>query len=348
MRFFRTLSMGLIASALVALPSVALAQLSAQDKAAAETFFNDGVKALESGQFASACPKLAESQRLDPAIGTALYLGECYERWGKIASAWAMFHEAQDLAIKRGDKRAPLAKDRADKLVPSKVIVALAPGADVPGLEIRRNGALVSTVTLGTAIPTDGGPHTFVATAPNRTKWETTINVPERGGNVNVSVPKLDDAAVAAIPDKPPAPVDKPPAPFVDPPPPSPGSDAGASKGGGQRIAGLTIAGAGVASLIVGTAFGAVASSKWSASNAEGRCNPDTTTCLDPSGPGLRSDAFTAATISTVTFIAGGVLVAGGLVLFFTAPKAATKTGGLRVTPLLGGQGGGLLLDGRF
>ena len=325
-----------------------MAQVSGQDKAAAETFFNDGVKALEAGQFAAACPKLAESQRLDPAIGTALYLGECYERWGKIASAWAMFREAQDLAVKRGDKRAPIAKDRADKLVPSKVVVALAPGADVPGLEVRRDGVVVSAVSFGTAIPTDGGSHTFAATAPNHRKWDSTIVVPDRSGNVNVTIPKLDETTAAVVPDKPPPPVDNPPPPPIDHPPPPPGGDVGPSPGGGQRIAGLTVAGVGVASLIVGTAFGAVASSKWSASNAEGRCNPDSTTCLDPSGPGLRSDAFTAATISTVTFIAGGVLVAGGLVLFFTAPKAPAKTGLLHVTPLVGAQGGGLLLDGRF
>jgi hypothetical protein len=336
-----------LSSSLVLLPSAAMAQVSGQDKAAAETFFNDGVKALEAGQFAAACPKLAESQRLDPAIGTALYLGECYERWGKIASAWAMFHEAQDLATKRNDKRASIAKDRADKLAPSKVVIALAPGADVPGLEIRRDGALVGAVTFGTAIPTDGGAHTIVATAPNRRKWETTLTVPDQGGNLNVTVPKLDEAAATAATDKPPPPVESPPPPppIGNPPPPS--GDTGSTPGGGQRIAGLAVAGAGVASLIVGTAFGAVASSKWAASNAEGRCYSDSTTCLDPSGPGLRSDAFTAATISTVTFIAGGVLVAGGLVLFFTAPKATT-TGLLHVTPLVGSQGGGVLLGGRF
>jgi hypothetical protein len=35
-------------------------------------------------------------------------------------------------------------------------------------------------------------------------------------------------------------------------------------------------------------------------------------------------------------------------VLFFTAPKAKAATGLLHVTPLVGAQGGGVLLGGRF
>jgi hypothetical protein len=54
-----------------------------------------------------------------------------------------------------------------------------------------------------------------------------------------------------------------------------------------------------------------------------------------------------AATVSTVAFIAGGVLVAAGAVLWFTAPKARPQMG-LRITPSVGANGAGLTLAGSF
>src|SRR5688500_5523674 len=78
--------------------SQAAAQASASDKAAAEALFDQGLRLMKQNSFSEACPKLEESNRIDPAVGTLLYLGECYERVGKTASAWATFREAASLA----------------------------------------------------------------------------------------------------------------------------------------------------------------------------------------------------------------------------------------------------------
>ena len=340
-----------LCAALVLGAPVALAQ-SAQDKAAAETLFNDALKALGEGRFGDACPKFAESQRLDPAIGTALYLGECYEKSGKVASAWAMFREAQDLANKRNDpKRAAIAKDRADKLSPSKLTVVLAPGADAPGLEVKRDGATVSAVTFGSGLPIDGGPHTITASAPNHTTFSTTVTIPERGGNVTITIPKWDDAKNVVPPNNPP-PNNPPPndPPRNDPPPnlPPPGGDTGGT-GNGLRIAGLSLAGVGVVGVALGAVFGVMAGSKYADSNKfcfiTTSDNPDP--CTNQDGVDLRNDAKTFAAVSTGMFIAGGVLVAGGLALFFAAPKAKA-TSALRLSPTVSAGGGGLLLGGSF
>jgi serine/threonine-protein kinase len=48
---------------------------SAADKAAAEALFDHGVRLMKQNNFAEACPKLEESDRIDPAVGTLLYLG---------------------------------------------------------------------------------------------------------------------------------------------------------------------------------------------------------------------------------------------------------------------------------
>src|SRR5262249_38113298 len=65
------------------------AQSSTSDKVAAEGLFDQGRAAMQRGDFAQACGLLERSQRIDPAVGTLLYLAECYEKSGRTASAWA-------------------------------------------------------------------------------------------------------------------------------------------------------------------------------------------------------------------------------------------------------------------
>ncbi len=53
---------------------------------------------MGAGHAREACPKYADSQRLDPQLGTLLHLGECYAKIGKTASAWASFRDADEIA----------------------------------------------------------------------------------------------------------------------------------------------------------------------------------------------------------------------------------------------------------
>jgi serine/threonine-protein kinase len=108
----------LLAGALLSAPW-AHAEATSAEKAAAEALFDQGVALLRAHDYRGAATKLEASQRIEPAIGTLLYLGECYERLGRTASAWAMFREAGSMARRAGDiDRAKLAGERAARLEP--------------------------------------------------------------------------------------------------------------------------------------------------------------------------------------------------------------------------------------
>src|SRR5580692_4091789 len=74
------------------------------NSAIAESLFRDGKKLLERKRYDEACPKFAESARLDPSSGVELALGLCYEGQGKTASAWGAFVNAASLARRDGRK----------------------------------------------------------------------------------------------------------------------------------------------------------------------------------------------------------------------------------------------------
>src|SRR5262245_8870421 len=96
--------------------SVVRAQ-DAMNKATAEALFADGRRLVGAGDYAAACPKFAASQKLDPGVGTALNLADCYERMGRWASAWAEFRSAASAAHTVGAReREELAGGRAQAL----------------------------------------------------------------------------------------------------------------------------------------------------------------------------------------------------------------------------------------
>ena len=139
---------------------------------------------MQAGKFAEACPKLVDSNKLDPAVGTLLYLGECYERNGQTASAWGTFQAAADSARKDGQTdRAKVATDRANALFGklSKISITVAETARVPALEVKRDGVDVGQATWGVDVPVDPGEHVVTAKAPGKKDWTRRVKI-EAGG----------------------------------------------------------------------------------------------------------------------------------------------------------------------
>ncbi len=330
-----------LAASVLAAPGRASAQ-SAQDKAAAEAAFEEGKRLMTAHAFADACPKFAESLRRDPGIGTMLGLADCYEKNGQTASAWAEFREAASASARKADRRESLARENASRLeaLLSKIVVRVPAVTDMRGLVVKRDGIDLGRALWDEAVPVDPGVHAISATAPGFKDCQVSIDVPARPGVQTVTVPRLEPApAVAATPA----------APNTASAPPGAPATASAETpepGRTQRIAGIAAAGVGVVGVVIGSVLGLVAKSKLDQSNANNHCDAHDT--CDPQGLDLRSSAGSAATGSTVAFIAGGVLVAGGVVLWFTAPR--DKNAGARVglAPAIGPDARGVSLVAKW
>ncbi len=308
---------------------------SEADKADAEAAFDLGKKLLAEGKTADACPKFAESVRLDPGIGSLLYLADCHEKVGQTASAWAEFREAEALAKRNNDSRETVAHDRAAVLEPKLAKLVVLVPADVaatPSLEVRRDDGVVGQPLWGAAIPVDPGSHRIIAAAPGKKPWAQTVAVAAGAPPVEVTVPPLVDAPLGASP--------TPGAQPLTPPPNEPPRSDGKT----QRLLGLGAMGVGVVGLGLGTYFGLHAKSKLDDSNADGHCH-DGNHC-DAIGTQARSDALSAATMSTVAFTVGVLAAAGGVVLYLTAPHAPGPSVAVATAP--GPQGGWVGVRGAF
>jgi len=329
---------------------VAEAQVSAEEKATAEAVFEEGMRLIKQGKFAEACPKFEMSQRVEPAVGTMLYLAECYEKTNRSASAWAMFREAASLAETSGQtERMKTAQARAAHLETrlSWLTIEVAKDAFVPGLQLRRNAVLISTELSGTPSPVDPGEVVVDASAPGHLPFSTKVKVAIKA-RVVVTIPLLaasPDAAPAAAPTAAsqdgasPLPVAPATAQAGNPPPAQSPAPAQA-----ERASPIpwVVAGAGVVALGIGTYFGFRAISK--ANDAEELCPNGH--CLDESGETAADDAHSAAKISNVSFALGAVAVATGAVLYFTLPtKKGTQVG---VLPMFEPSSVGLALRGRL
>jgi hypothetical protein len=184
----------------------------------------------------------------------------------------------------------PVREDCAERLkqvdgaMPSIVFDAKdANGNDLAAVRVTMDGQQFAEKLDGSAVHVDPGEHRFAFTADGLVPVEKTVVVKEGERDRHVSVVLESHVPV--------------PAPAAE-------SDGGSA----QRTWGLIVGGVGVAGLVVGGVFGLTANSTYKNANC-------------PNCAAVPQNAYDQATISTIAFIAGGALVAGGAVLFFTTPS---------------------------
>jgi hypothetical protein len=320
-------------------PSPAAAQAQGKNKAAAEALFAEGRRLMGEQRTADACSKFEASQELDAGIGTLLHLANCYEKLGRLASAWATFKEAASLATVRGDgERERIALTRAGALehrLP-KVTFVVPEAHRIAGLTVRIEGSVVPQGTWGTPLPIDPGQQRVEVRAPGRVAWSTSFQA-ARSNHKLVEVPLLERAS-------------SPPSRQVNARPIAARTDVAhdsGSVGGTQRAVGLVLGGVGVAGLAAGSVLGLQAQDKKEDSLKE--CPRDQNLCTSR-GVELREEARDRARASNVAFAAGGSLLVGGVIIHLTSPKnpEVAKRRGVELSGSVTPSGGRLVVGGRF
>jgi hypothetical protein len=319
----------------------------------ATALFDEGRTLMAQHRYAEACPKLAESQRLAPSGGTLINLAGCYEHVGLAASAWEAWKDvaARANAAGKGDvERSAVAHALALEPTLAKLTIGVAPGSDVPGLEVKRDGILLGHAEFGLSIPVDPGLHTVEATAPKKKPWTSQIEVAAKQTDARVSVSLVDETsagpAAATAPNASPEVAATSPGAGVLPANDADGQSDTAprhgatSNGKTQQTIGWVGVGVGAAGLIVGSVFGLDAITKNNEAKSPGGGGCNQTTCLTRAGISETNAAKSAAVASTVAFVAGAALAGTGLVLVLSAPSG----GNVRVAPAVAPSYGGLSL----
>lgn len=227
-----------------------------------------------------------------------------------------------------------------ERAIPTVVFTTKGAGdVDLTTVHITMDGAPLTERLDGSALDVDPGEHTFEFTAegyPSVTK-QLVIREGSKGRQ----------EIIAFAPTAPPAAPAAPISIGTTSPPEQGGADA---DGDTRRIVAYALGGAGILGLGLGTYFGLRASSTYD--DASAKCPSGSSSC-SPEGVDGGKDAHTQAAISTVGFVAGGLLLGSAVVLYLTAPRArssgaASTVSSVSLRPVVGVSGGGLRLGGDF
>lgn len=297
--------MRLLIVALVCASSIARADV---DGDTAKRLFDEAVDDFSNNRIDAACPKLESSIRLRPEIKPLGLLAACYEKQGKLATAYRTFKDVR--------KKAEAANDNDTAVAAAGHVARLDP--KVARLTITSAVAVTLDgkpfADVGKPYEIDAGKHKVTAGA-----FEKEVEIKD-GDAATVEVPKPDTVG---------------PGPIVPKPTPGPAKS-------NRKLIGIGVLGGGVAITAVGGLFGLQAKSRWDEAQDKHGCNDDGD-CTDNAGLRLIDSANSKGKLSTIFVGVGLAAVAGGVVLWITAPKATEKNS-LALTT----TGRDLVLLGRF
>lgn len=329
-----------------------------QEQQLAQALFEEARALMDRQQYGEACPKFAESQRLDPGGGTLLNLALCHEKEGKLATAKIEYADALASAIKDGrSDREAFAREHLSAIEPRvpRIVVVAGPNAGLDGLEIRLDGLEIRPEAWDVAMPVDPGGHTVQAIAPGHAAWTSTPTLgPSEKKTVEVpaleplsELPKGDDCKAPGgcggglgtfhgteIDASTPTP------PAASPTSPPPGFTTLSTKKTNPVF---------VASVYTATIAGGVSAVSGLVAliahlrAKSGGCLPDRSYCADADAAGSADTATTYAWVSTIAL---GVAAAATITALVVPTHKATSQA--RTSPTLTLGAGGIGLSGSF
>lgn len=310
---------------------------SAADKATARALAEEAQDALEAKDYKKALDKFARANALYPAPTLALGFTRAQVGMGQLVAASENYNKIiregasadAPAAFKKAVATAKKELRALEKRIPKAVIVVKGPES-TDGVEVKLDGEAFPSAALGVKRPVDPGSHELVATAPGFGQGTKTFEVAE-GKTVDVEIVLTESAdgggavaggGAALGTDQPDSPPDQPDQP-----------DQPDDAGGGDWMTpvGFVALGLGGAGLILGGVTGALAIGK----RGELTDNCDGNSCSPAQRDTLDSYRL-MGTLSTVGFIAGGVLAAGGVTLLILAPSDSEGADSAFVSPYVG------------
>ncbi len=284
----------------VAIPftcSVALADTS--DPVASETLFRQGRASADGGDYPHACAAFAESLRLELAPGTLLNLADCEEHLGRVASAWEHFLRLASI-LPASDERLEIARQRAAALARRVPWITVVLSPDAPrDARVFRDDIEIGGQSLGAPWPVDPGWHSILVVAPGHESRSTAVAAAE-GETVRTVASTGPDLLEQVV---------------VARPPPS-------------HTAAWLVGAAGVASLGVGTYFGARALAERSVS--DGACASGV--CANATGLEAYASARSDARVADVALGLGVLALAVDGCLLILSEREARPPTALRLT----------------
>jgi hypothetical protein len=290
----------LLLAVLLATSSVAHAQPSDADRATARALYVDGQKLLDAEDFQGAADKFLRGEALFHAPTMLVGLARAYAGLGNYVGAMESYNKVirEELPDKAPDAFVTAVEDAKREVVglDEKIgwVTISVEGPSEPAVTL--DDGEVSVASLGVKRAVNPGDHLIKVTAAGYLAAEQSFSI-DAGGTEEVSLSlELDPEGGGE---------------------PSGGGDSASSGDGSTlRLVGFIGLGIGGAGLIVGAITGGLAMGKHgdlSDNCPDGNCPADQQDTLD--------SYETMGTISTIGFIAGGVLAATGLVLVLVAPS---------------------------
>lgn len=295
-----------LAAAASAIAVLSVCQAFAQnlDPVAATELFSQGRDALKDGDFDRACRLFAESNRLDPKVGTLLNLGECEEKRYHFAEALQAWQQAVNLAQATNDPRAEIAADRLATLTPRVPRLTVRVSRDSPsGTRVYRDDVELGEVMLGQPFPVDPGDHRVVAVSPSGMRRTFHVRLKE-GDATEIAVAAPTGAPVPSSSA----------AQSLQPPPASRGN---------KRTFAYALGGVGLAGVATGIVTGAMLMSR--KKTVDDHCSADG--ACDPTGADAADSGKTLVPINTVAWAIGALGLGAGAYFYVTATPTTSSRG---------------------